>query len=60
MPVLRVRVAFGMVISVPVLNDKSWWDIIMLNAFSERCVAELDFIRYLATWVFVVFDDTYD
>ena len=59
MPILRVRVAFGMVISVPVLNNKAWRDIVMLNAFSERCVAELDFIRYVATRLFVVFDYTH-
>ena len=60
MPVLRVRVAFGMVISVPVLNNKAWRDIVVLNAVAERCVAELDFVRYLATRLFVVFDYTYD
>ena len=58
MTVLRVRVSFGMVISVPVLNNEAWRDIVMVNAFSERCVTELDLIRYLAARVFVVFDDT--
>ena len=58
MTVLRVRVSFGMVISVPVLNNEAWRDIVMVNAFSERCVAELNLIRYLAARVLVMCDDT--
>ena len=58
MSILRVRVASGVVVSVPVLNNEAWRDIVMVDAFSKRCVAELDFIRYHAARLFDVFDYT--
>ena len=58
MSILRVRVASGVVVSVPVLNNEAWRDIVMVDAFSKRCVAELDFIRYYTARLFVVFDYT--
>ena len=58
MSILRVRVAFRGVVGVPVLDDEAWRNIVMMNAFSKRCVAELDFVRYYAARLCVVIDNT--
>ena len=49
-----------MVVGVPALNYEAWRDVVMLDVFSKRCVAELDFICYYAARLFVVIDYTCD
>ena len=58
MAILRVRVASRVMVGVPVLNDKPWWDIVMLYVISKRCVAELYLLRYDASRLLVMVDDS--
>ena len=51
-------IAFRMVVSVPVLNDKSSRNVIVLYVVSYRCVTELYPISYDASRLLVMINDS--
>ena len=59
MPILRVRIAFGVVVGVPVLYDESRRYVVVLHIVDDSRIAKLYSVGNDSTALFIVVNDTY-